>query len=659
MIGKNAISVYLVGPQHNASRAIVEDLCKREGLCSSRVIDVVWSKEKKGGGISNDDHTAARQQLSREMDLQSGFYISIGSLIDLAFFGSAKANSSYNDPAKFFQPYIRDPKAAEGVLGLYRRSLIVVLDINNSDGEAVTDFTATLQQLRIPFYHMQEPDISLQSGILKHAVQDGAQPSPLASLSFYEHLSNKKKKGPKSGNKNASDAFFDTFNLPYYWNQNITCNTGGDGVRSIFISETEMIQTLETPVKYLTSRFMNWRGRADDLFLVEFDRGIPSDVVLRLLDGGIFIQGCRHSFLGCSSSGLKKRKAYVIRGSDQVADDERQKYGDFASLSTASKQISRFSLMLTNVAITTVKPTRVIKENDVDVNNHCFTDGCGKVSSDLAAALIRETRKTLARQNEDKSHTPSIFQIRMGGVKGIVQTDSTLTKGTIVIRPSMIKFQTSKFPEISLCDYSRPFSFGHLNKQYITLLSGLGVSDDSFLSIQREYFQQIQKMTSDFDSAWNILEWLNRSSELLIDNDGETMEERLGKVKSIQSQLIGSAPKLKILVPESRTLFGVAETPIFCPETKQRLPGILRYGECLVRVTMKGGQRVSLQNQRVIVSKNPCYLLGDVRILRAVSSVERPELHRLEKDLVDCIVFPIEGVRPHSEEIAGSDLDGE
>lgn len=659
MIGKNSTSVYLVGSQHDASRAIVTDLCDREGLHSSRVIDVVWSQEKKSG-INNNEHNVACQQLNHEMDLQSGFYISIGSLVDLTLFGSvgAQAITSANDPVKFFQPYIMDQKTAESVLSLYRRSLVVLLDINNSDREVVSDFITALQRLRIPFYHMQEHDLSVQSSILKHAVQDGKLPSPLSSLSFYEQVSTKKKRTPKSGNKNSPDAIFDTFNLPFYWNQNVASNVGVNGVRSIFIGETEMSQNLETGVKYRTNRFMNWRGGADDLFLVEFDRGIPSEIVMRLLQHGIFIQGLKHSFLGCSSSGLKKRKAYVIRGSDQVAFSERQRYGDFGSLTTASKQISRFSLLLTNVALTSVKPTHVIVEKDVEVHNHCFTDGCGKVSSDLAAALIRETRKPLARQNEDKLHQPSIFQIRTRGVKGIVAADSSLPRGTIVIRPSMIKFETTLFPEISLCDYSRPFSFGHLNKQYITLLSGLGVSDDSFLSIQREYFEQIRNMTSNFDSAWNILEWLNRSSDLLIGND-DTIEERLCKLKSIQSQLIGLSPKLKILVPESRTLFGVAETPMFCPETKQRLPGLLHYGECLVRITMKGGQPMSLQNQRVVVSKNPCYLLGDVRVLRAVSSMERPELHRLEKDLVDCIVFPIEGVRPHSEEIAGSDLDGE
>jgi len=88
------------------------------------------------------------------------------------------------------------------------------------------------------------------------------------------------------------------------------------------------------------------------------------------------------------------------------------------------------------------------------------------------------------------------------------------------------------------------------------------------------------------------------------------------------------------------------------------LPGMLRPGECFVRLMMCGGCHLSLQ-QRAVVSKNPCYLLGDVRVLQAVSEERRPSLREISCDLIDMIVFPIEGHCPHSEEIAGSDLDGD
>ena len=48
----------------------------------------------------------------------------------------------------------------------------------------------------------------------------------------------------------------------------------------------------------------------------------------------------------------------------------------------------------------------------------------------------------------------------------------------------------------------------------------------------------------------------------------------------------------------------------------------------------------------VVVTRNPCLHPGDVRLLTAVSA---PQLDHL----VDCVVFPNHGPRPHPSEMAG------
>ena len=80
--------------------------------------------------------------------------------------------------------------------------------------------------------------------------------------------------------------------------------------------------------------------------------------------------------------------------------------------------------------------------------------------------------------------------------------------------------------------------------------------------------------------------------------------------------------------------------------------GTLNYGEVFVQHTALNQLESEIVLGEIVVTKNPCLYPGDIRVLKAV---DVPHLHHLH----DCIVFPSHGPRPHTNEISGSDLDGD
>lgn len=102
--------------------------------------------------------------------------------------------------------------------------------------------------------------------------------------------------------------------------------------------------------------------------------------------------------------------------------------------------------------------------------------------------------------------------------------------------------------------------------------------------------------------------------------------------------------RCRIAIPKSRLLFGVCDAE-----------GVLKAGECQVRITMDGdGVPAALVGTEVIVTRNPCLHPGDLQKFKVV---QRDELSHL----VDCIVFStsVEGKRPAADLMSGGDLDGD
>ncbi|KAF9625251.1 hypothetical protein IFM89_020837 [Coptis chinensis] len=286
---------------------------------------------------------------------------------------------------------------------------------------------------------------------------------------------------------------------------------------------------------------------------------------------------------------------------------------------------------------------------------YVFSDGIGKISPKLA--------QKIAKICGIKGSSPSCFQIRYGGYKGVVAVDPT--SGTkLSLRRSMFKY-TSENPELDVLSWSK-FQPCFLNRQLITLLSTLGVQDQIFEKKQRVILSQLDMILTDSQRALEALEIMspgeNRNvlTEMLSCGYKPNAEPFLSMMLQTfrKSKLLELLKKSRIYIPNGRSLMGCLD------ETRT-----LEYGEVFIQISHAGRkqngngglfassstgshQRNRIVEGTVVVAKNPCLHPGDVRVLRAVNE---PGLHHM----VDCVVFPQKGIRPHPNECSGSDLDGD
>lgn len=164
-----------------------------------------------------------------------------------------------------------------------------------------------------------------------------------------------------------------------------------------------------------------------------------TEYVVRLLRAGVTLQGVTYHFYGHSNSQLKSRTCFLYAASPEVISAKVEALGDFAKMKTVGKKAKRIGLLF-SVARTavTVPPDRCEDIPDVETPDYIFTDGCGLIAPILARDLARRVRIIF----RDTRYTPSVFQIRYRGYKGVVTVDPRMAKGKALLkmRKSMKKF---------------------------------------------------------------------------------------------------------------------------------------------------------------------------------------------------------------------------
>ncbi|OWM90483.1 RNA-dependent RNA polymerase 2 [Punica granatum] len=381
--------------------------------------------------------------------------------------------------------------------------------------------------------------------------------------------------------------------------------------------------------------------------------------ILTILREGIVIGGKRFQFLAFSASQLRSNSVWMFASNDNVtAEQIREWMGCFKKIRSVSKCAARMGQLFSSSFQTLSVPVQDVEIiPDVEVNkdgvDYCFSDGIGKISLAFARQVAQKC---------GLGDTPSAFQIRYGGYKGVIAVDRDSFR-KLSLRASMRKFE-SENTMLNVTKWSEAMPC-YLNREIISLLSTLGVEDEVFLEMQQKQLLVLAKMLTDKEAALKVLESLSGIDRrnilvkmLLIGYEPSTEPYLLMMLKAHhETQLADLRSRCRIHVPGGRILIGCLD------ET-----GLLEYGQVYVRLTLtkeeqdrgehkffkKIDDMTSVVLGKVVVTKNPCLHPGDIRVLEAVYKVELEE-----KGLMDCIVFPQKGERPHPNECSGGDLDGD
>jgi RNA-dependent RNA polymerase len=381
--------------------------------------------------------------------------------------------------------------------------------------------------------------------------------------------------------------------------------------------------------------------------------------VQTILTEGFTMCGRKYSFLAFSTSQLKQKSAWFFAedGTTTVASI-KEWMGQFP-IRNPAKHAARMGLCFTSsYATVTMQPCEVNEYlEDVIHNGYNFSDGIGMITQDLALEVAERLPLT-------DNYAPSAYQIRYAGFKGVVAVSPGQNDGIrmMSLRPSMRKFE-SAHTVIEVVSWTK-FQPAFLNRQIITLLTSLGVPDAVFWQMQEAMLGNLKRILSNSNVAYKVVtnscpEHGSTAGLMLSAGFAPATEPHLRAMllAICASQMKGLLDKTWIFVPKGRWLMGCLDEL-----------GILEQGQCFIRVSTP-----SLNNRyvnrgsispseyknnaeiivgTVVMAKNPCLHPGDVRILEAV---DVPELHHL----VDCLVFPKKGERPHANEASGSDLDGD
>jgi RNA-dependent RNA polymerase len=168
-----------------------------------------------------------------------------------------------------------------------------------------------------------------------------------------------------------------------------------------------------------------------------------------------------------------------------------------------SKCAARMGQLFSSSMQTLVVPLQDVEViPDVEITDdgitYCFSDGIGKISQSFARQIAQKC---------GLNHTPSAFQIRYGGYKGVMWLLTVIPTGSSLCVVACINLnQKNRMLNVTKWSESMPC---FLNREIISLLSTLRIKDEVFESMQQKQLCLLgQIMMTNRGAALGVLQSL-------------------------------------------------------------------------------------------------------------------------------------------------------
>ena len=424
-------------------------------------------------------------------------------------------------------------------------------------------------------------------------------------------------------------------------------------IKRAIVTPTRIISSPETLVP--SNCFLEDVGiKAEDVVIVSFRDDdltkIQSSLFVNRYQDALInfieIENKKYRFALCTGSQMKSQKAYFIRaeGLQEILELRKRIIPDPGQFASVPKYVSSQGIYGTTTTYTGDLPLdHFYHEDDLKVeNDDLTTDGAGLISLEKA--------KEIANLME-LDETPSAFQIRYSGFKGVVsctQVNYPELKGKhFVLRKSMKKFENED-RRFCVARYSK-YQKVYLNREIINLLSSIedhDIKNTLFRYMDRDLEELLKMFKSEKIALQQLQDYIPESDLKDIYESGFSFTENAHWFEVLKGiyrlRCMDIKEKMNIWVEEGALLMGVPDPY-----------GVLKENEVFVQLRESQSSKSKIIHKCAFMYRNPCLHPGDHR---QVKCVDNEKLHHL----FNVVVLPSFNCKVSlAAECSGGHLDGD